>query len=140
MLHTVTGRARKCGPSAISAVTGIPTHTAAANIRAATGRRVINGTSLQELDLGLRRSGMRVEKTILHVHPPHWVLLPHLPTRAEDRVTYTLAGFLDTEPSGLWIIGTGRHWLAYEAGMVVDNGAWFSRTPVSWGRHSPKRP
>ncbi len=30
MLHRITGRATKCGPSAISAIVGVPTHEAAA--------------------------------------------------------------------------------------------------------------
>ena len=33
MLHRITGRATKCGPSAISAIAGVPTHEAAAVIR-----------------------------------------------------------------------------------------------------------
>ena len=33
MLHRITGRATKCGPSAISAIAGVPTHEAAAVVR-----------------------------------------------------------------------------------------------------------
>ena len=33
MLHRIAGRAVKCGPSAISAIAGVPTHGAAAAIR-----------------------------------------------------------------------------------------------------------
>ena len=34
MLHRIAGRAVKCGPSAISAIAGVPTHETAAVIRA----------------------------------------------------------------------------------------------------------
>ena len=36
--HRITGRARMCGPSALSAVTGLPTHDCAALLRKVTGR------------------------------------------------------------------------------------------------------
>ena len=36
-LHRVVGRARKCGPSAMAAVTGKPTHDCAALLREVTG-------------------------------------------------------------------------------------------------------
>ena len=42
-LHRIVGRAGKCGPSAMSAVTGIPTHDCAALLREVTGRTQIHG-------------------------------------------------------------------------------------------------
>ena len=37
-LHRIVGRAGKCGPSAMAAVTGLPTHDCAALLREVTGR------------------------------------------------------------------------------------------------------
>ena len=41
-LHHLVGRAAKCGPSAMSAVTGLPTHDCAALLREVTGRAQIH--------------------------------------------------------------------------------------------------
>ncbi len=41
-LHRIVGRAGKCGPSAMSAVTGLPTHDCAALLREVTGRPQIH--------------------------------------------------------------------------------------------------
>ncbi len=41
-LHRIVGRAGMCGPSAMAAVTGIPTHDCAALLREVTGRPQIH--------------------------------------------------------------------------------------------------
>ena len=41
-LHRIVGRAGKCGPSAMSAVTGLATHDCAALLREVTGRTQIH--------------------------------------------------------------------------------------------------
>ena len=48
MLHRITGRATKCGPSAISAIADIPTHEAAAVIRRLFDRPSVNGVFIDE--------------------------------------------------------------------------------------------
>ena len=61
MLHRITGRAVKCGPAAISAIAGVPTHEAAAVIRRLFDRHAVNGVFIDELaaDGELRRSHRR---------------------------------------------------------------------------------
>ena len=53
MLHRITGRATKCGPSAISAIAGVPTHEAAAVIRRLFDRPSVNGVHTDELAAAL---------------------------------------------------------------------------------------
>ena len=43
-LHRITGRAKKCGPTAMSAVLGIPSNDCAFEIRSITQKRAVNGT------------------------------------------------------------------------------------------------
>lgn len=47
-LHTITGRARKCGPTALSAITGRPSHECAALIRAETLRPRVSAAIRKE--------------------------------------------------------------------------------------------
>ena len=60
MVPRITGRALKCGPAAISAIAGVPTHEAAAVIRRLFDRRAVNGVFIDELartrSRGVRRS------------------------------------------------------------------------------------
>ena len=57
MLHRITGRATKCGPSAISAIAGVPTHEAAAVIRRLFDRPSVNGVHTDELAAALAEFG-----------------------------------------------------------------------------------
>ena len=66
MLHRITGRATKCGPSAISAIAGVPTHEAAAVIRRLFDRRSVNGVFMDELAAALAEFGWTPDYAIRH--------------------------------------------------------------------------
>ncbi len=141
MLHRITGRAKKCGPAAISAIAGVPTHEAAAVIRHLSGRYAVNGVYMDELAAALEEFGWS---------PDHVVRHPRLRDRpyAHDEETWerllsdvprelravTLGIFLDPAPAGAWVIATSDHFVAYADGFVADSGAWFSRKPAPWSR------
>ena len=144
MLHRITGRATKCGPSAISAIAGVPTHEAAAVIRRLTGRRAVNGVYMDELAAALEEFGWTPDRALRH---------PRLRDRryAHDEEAWerrlsdipcelravTLGTFLDPAPAGAWAIATSDHFVAYGDGFVADNGAFFSRKPAFWFRAIP---
>ena len=143
MLHKVTGRATKCGPSAISAIAGVPTHEAAAVIRRLFDRPSVNGVHIDELAAALQEFGWTPDYAIRH--PKYrerryarreevWErIFAEVP--GEDRAI-TLGTFLDPAPSGTWAIATSDHFVAYSDGFVADS-AWFSRKPAFWFRAIP---
>ena len=144
MLHRITGRATKCGPAAISAIAGVPTHEAAAIIRRLTGRRAVNGVYMDELaaalaelawapDGALRHPGLR-DRRYAHDVEAWERRLSDVPC---ERRAVTLGTFLDPAPAGTWAIATSDHFVAYSDGFVADNGAFFSRKPAFWFRAIP---
>ena len=130
MLHRITGRAQKCGPSAISAIAGIPTHDAAAAIRLIFTRKAVNGVSTDELAAALEQFGWMPEYALRHPRHPdgrwtssraHYDRLFHdVPF---DLRSVSLGTFLDVAPSGTWAIAAASHWIAYGDGHVADSGA-----------------
>ena len=144
MLHRITGRATKCGPSAISAIAGVPTHEAAAVIRRLFDRRSVNGVFMDELAAALAEFGWTPDYAIRH---------PKLRQRrfarseeAWERIfagvpfdvrAMTLGTFLDPAPAGTWAISASNHFIAYSDGFVADSGAWLSRKPRPWFRADP---
>ena len=144
MLHRITGRAKKCGPAAISAIAGVPTHEAAAVIRRLSGRYAVNGVYMDEIAAALEEFGWEPDYALRH---------PRLRDRpyAHDEVTWerllsdvpcelravTLGTFLDPAPSGAWVIAASDHFVAYADGFVADSGAWFSRKHAPWSRANP---
>ena len=143
MLHRITGRATKCGPSAISAIAGVPTHEAAAVIRRLSGRHAVNGVYMDELAAALAKFGWMPDRALRHprlrdrryAHDEEdWErLLSDVPCELR---AITLGTFLDTAPSGAWAIATSDHFVAYADGFVADS-AWFSRKPAIWFRANP---
>ncbi len=144
MLHRITGRATKCGPSAISAIAGVPTHEAAAVIRRLFDRPSVNGVHTDELAAALEEFGFVPDYAMRH---PKYRERRHA-RRVEvwERIfadlpfevrAITLGTFLDPAPSGTWAISAGNHFVAYADGFVADSGAWFSRKPVFWFRAIP---
>ena len=122
MLHRITGRATKCGPSAISAIAGVPTHEAAA---------------LAEFcwtpDYALRHPKYRNRRFARR--EPEWErIFAGIPF---DQRAVTLGTFLDPAPAGTWAISASNHFVAYADGFVADSGAWFSRKPAFWSRAIP---
>ena len=144
MLHRITGRATKCGPSAISAIAGVPTHEAAAVIRRLFDRRAVNGVYIDELTAALLEFGWSPDYALRRpkYRDRHYArrqsewerLLGDVPF---DLRATTLGTFLDAAPSGTWAISAGNHFVAYADGCVADSSAWFSRKPQSWCRANP---
>ena len=144
MLHRITGRATKCGPSAISAIAGVPTHEAAAVIRRLFDRPSVNGVHIDEFAAALEEFGWAPDYALRH---PKYRERPYA-RRQEvwERLfadvpfevrAVTLGTFLDPAPVGTWAISAGNHFVAYCDGFVADSGAWFSRKPVFWFRAIP---
>ena len=144
MLHRITGRATKCGPSTISAIAGVPTHEAAAVIRRLFDRPSVNGVSIDELAAALEEFGFVPDYAMRH---PKYGERPY--ARREEvweRIfgevpfevrAVSLGKFLDAAPAGTWAISAGGHFVAYADGFVADSGAWLSRKPARWFRGNP---
>ena len=144
MLHRITGRATKCGPCAISAIAGVPTHEAAAVIRRLFDRPSVNGVYTDELAAALEEFGFVPDFALWH--PKHrerrharreevWErIFAELPYQLR---AVTLGTFLDAAPSGTWAISAGNHFVAYADGFVADSGAWLSRRARPWSRTDP---
>ena len=141
MLHRITGRATKCGPSAISAIAGVPTHEAAAVIRHLFDRPSVNGVFIDELAAALAEFGWRPDYALRHPNYRNrryarrdevWErIFAAVPF---DQRAITLRTFLDPAPAGTWAISAGNHFVAYADGFVADSGAWLSRKPRPWFR------
>ena len=144
MLHRITGRAVKCGPAAISAIAGVPTHEAAAVIRRLYDRRAVNGVFIDELAGALAELGWAPDYAIRH---PSYRERRHARRKSEWERRFagvpvavravTLGTFLDPAPPGTWAISASSHFVAYADGVVADSGAWFSRRPTAWSRANP---
>ncbi|MDE0407813.1 MAG: hypothetical protein OXN81_08115 [Alphaproteobacteria bacterium] len=144
MLHRITGRAVKCGPAAISAIAGVPSHEAAAVIRRLFDRPAVNGVYIDELAAALEEFGWAPDYAMRHPkyrerryarREEDWErIFADVPF--EDRAV-TLGTFLDPAPAGTWAISAGNHLVAYADGFVADSGAWFSRKPTRWFRANP---
>ena len=144
MLHRITGRATKCGPSAISAIAGVPTHEAAAVIRRLFDRPSVNGVYMDELAAALEEFGWAPDYA--QRHPKYRERRCARREEVWERIfggvpfdvrAITLGTFLDPAPSGTWAISAGNHFVAYADGFVADSGAWFARRPAFWFRAIP---
>ena len=141
MLHRITGRAVKCGPSAISAIAGVPTHEAAAVIRRLFDRPSVNGVYMDELAAALEEFGFVPDFALRHPRyrerrfarrEETWErIFADVPSEVR---AVTLGSFLDPAPAGMWAISAGNHFVAYADGFVADSGAWLARKPAPWLR------
>ena len=144
MLHRITGRATKCGPSAISAIAGVPTHEAAAIIRRLYDRRAVNGVYMDELAAALAEFGWTPDFALRHpkYRDRHYARREVEWERIFADVPFevravTLGTFLDAAPRGAWAVSVSDHFVACGDGFVADSGAWFERRPVPWSRANP---
>lgn len=95
---------RFCGPAVISAITGMTTGEAAAQLRRVTGRRMITGTGTTELMDVLHMNGIRM-RDVRH----YW----DVKFNRTDGVT--LAGWLkasvkDRDAKSVFLVVAGWHW------------------------------
>ena len=144
MLHRITGRAVKCGPSAISAIAGVPTHEAAAVIRRLFDRPSVNGVYIDELAAALEAFGFVPDYAMRHpkYRERRYARREEVWERIFSDIPFdlralTLGTFLDPAPAGTWAISAGGHFVAYADGFVADSGAWLSRKPARWFRANP---
>ena len=144
MLHRITGRATKCGPSAISAIAGVSTHEAAAVIRRLFDRPSVNGVFTDELAAALEAFGFVPDYAMRHpkYRARRYARRKDVWERIFADVPFevraiTLGTFLDALPAGTWAISAGNHFVAYGDGFVSDSGAWLSRKPRPWRRTDP---
>ena len=136
MLHKITGRAKKCGPSAISAIVGVPTHDAAATLRRLTGRRAINGVCFRYMHAAFVEYGFKATDFFFHqkTNLNTWAGMPFAWMKRHNarQENHTLASFLDTKPDGTWLLCVKCHWIVYSDGKIADSGWMFSRKPTAW--------
>ncbi len=144
MLHRITGRATKCGPSAISAIAGVPTHEAAAVIRRLFDRPAVNGVYTDELAAALEEFGWTPDYALRHpkYRERRFARREEVWERIFANVPFevraiTLGTFLDAAPAGTWAISASHHFVAYADGFVADSAAWFARKPQPWSRVNP---
>ena len=144
MLHRITGRATKCGPCAISAIAGVPTHEAAAVIRRLFDRPSVNGVHTDELAAALEAFGFVPDFALRHpkYRDRRFARREEVWERIFAELPYTLRAvtlgtFLDAAPAGTWAISAGNHFVAYADGFVSDSGAWLSRKQWPWSRTDP---
>ena len=142
MLHRITGRATKCGPAAISAIAGVPTHEAV--IRRLFDRPSVNGVLIDELAAALEEFGWAPDYAMRHpkYRERRYARREEVWERIFAELPYqlravTLGTFLDAAPSGTWAISAGNHFVAYADGFVADSGAWLSRKRRPWSRADP---
>ncbi len=137
MLHRITDRAVKCGPSAVSAIAGVPTHVAADVIRSLTGRKAVNGVFMHELAAALVELGWQPDRAVRRPGRRGAGREPVFPDVPFERRAVILSAFLDGRPPGTWTIHADDHFVAWSDGLVADSGAWLSRRPVPWSRDDP---
>ena len=119
-LHRIVGRAGKCGPSAMAAVTGLPTHECAALLREVTGRTQIHGVQSYELMAAMALAGWRCQRT-LH----RGAARPTLAAWLRDHDTFAHS----------FVLVVRHHFVAVGSGEIADSADAFeinSRRKISW--------
>ena len=126
LLNEITGRARKCGPCALSAVLGISSHEAARIIRedVRQSSRPVNGVSIEEM-----LAALATYEDVWY-HHEEWGC--------------SLRRFFDQMADDLpVIVATATHYIAAvktdKGVQVADTGAWFNRKPKLWDGSQARR-
>ena len=134
-LYHATGRNGFCGPVALSATFGLPTHEASALIRhiRKDGRPV---KSVVPVDLAAAASLLAGRKIAL-THYGDWhgngSPLPTLGQWAEKHLPANVPAIVDTAYHFVAMLKTA------EGIQVADSGAWFSRKPALWDGNTKRR-
>ena len=130
-LYQVTGRAIKCGPVALSAIFGLPSHEAAALIRhVRNDGRPVNAVSLNHLTLAASELSGRD----LHVRT---YAKRHCLGDSDRRPTLGKWLADDLPEKVPAIVFVADHFVAVLKAadgsiQVADSGYWFSRKPALW--------
>ena len=114
-LHRIVGRAGKCGPCAMAAVTGLTTHDCAALLREVTGRSQIHGVHEKHLVAAMALAGWRCQRTI---HPGH--ARPTLAAWLRDHDTFAES----------FVLVVRNHYIALGNGEIADSGWIYDRRPM----------
>ena len=114
-LHRIVGRAGKCGPCAMSALTALPTHDCAALLRQVTGQSQVHGVHERDLMAAMALAGWHCERTI---HPSY--ARPTLAAWITDHDT-----FADS-----FLLVVRNHYIALGNGEVADSGWMYDRRPM----------
>ena len=112
-LHPIHGRAIKCGPSALSAISGLSTDHCAKAIRTVTGKRMVNGVSDHTMQATLSLLGY--DAAVTH--------LPHRPCLGPW--LNTLHTIFATRPQVAVIASVSNHYIVFAPNQVIDNGHFF---------------
>ena len=104
-LSQVFGRAGKCGPAAIAALTGDGTDAAAAALRTRTGRKQVHGVTARDMARTLAALDLAPEHVRTGQAPP------------------TLAAWLRGAVPGRYVVCSRRHWIAL-AVEAPRRGQW----------------
>ena len=95
---------RYCGPSVISAITGMTTGEAAAQLRRATGRRMITGTGTSEVKNVLQRNGIQMSDA------RHWWDVKFNRTDGVTLAGWLKASVKDRDAKRVFLVVAGWHW------------------------------
>ena len=147
-LATITGRAQMCGPTAIAALAGVKSCSAAAVIRHMFDRKRVTGTAPAELVVAMKWWNYEVvewmaapKHRLFGIEYPAGTLYRHYSDTVRELPStiqgLTLGKLLAGRPEGLWAIAASNHWVAYACGQVADSGFWFGRKPVEWNIANP---
>lgn len=116
LLHKPHGKNRYCGPSVISAITGMSTDDAAYQARNISGRKYIKSMSQSLLRRTLNVSGCEVGRVLVaadYRDRPHSGAYLNFADWADMRT--------DEEFNSIMVVGVTGHWVVIYKNMAVDN-------------------
>jgi len=102
--QTKRDKNRYCGPAVISAITGITTGEAAAQLRAFSGRRMITGTGTWEVQNILLRNGVGMKDV------RKWWDVKFNPTNGVTLAGWLKASVKDRNAKRVFLVVAGWHW------------------------------
>lgn len=124
-LKKVIGRNSFCGPAALSAVFGIPTHDASRYVREANGKTyAIRGMYHSEM---------------LKTLDAHDIKYSYRKYKKNERLT--INKLLPELPAGLFIISASKHFIAYDSQTktFADSGTYKAKKPLPIDKHPHPR-
>lgn len=113
-LHKVTGRNSYCGPAALSAVFGIPSHDTASHLRAVTGKASVRGVHDHHMRKTLRDAQVSITSR-------EWPV----------KIAPTFSQWLRGRVHGIYILTISNHYVAVDVygKTFADSGAWEAKKP-----------
>ena len=116
-LYTITGRARKCGPCAISAITGMKSHIVAAVMRVTLSRTQIHGVTANDIEKTLKELGHKTTRQTYR--------------SSSVQTKPTLKQWIEKNKSNnAFIIALKGHLVAYANKTLSDNSYFYHKKPT----------